>query len=411
MRTSSRKSHKNSSATKIFTVVLLIAVSGAGYVYCALERQLPRIQPVASSTPLQASSGSSKLTWPANGQAAVAIPGTNILETNNNQTPAPIASTAKIITALTVLQKKPLNGDEQGPTITLSDADVALYSSYVAQEGSVVSVSAGEQISERQVLEAMMLPSANNMADSLASWAFGSLSDYATAANQYVTQLGLKGTHVGTDASGFSPTTTSTAHDLAIIGEQAMQNPALAQIVAEKTTSDVPGVTALHNVNEVLGLDNIVGIKTGNTDQAGGVFLSASKIQVNNQPTTIVTALVGSPTLFQAMNDSLPLITSAQANFDTTSLLAAQAVIGEYRQPWGGVLSAATETDLTSEDWRGSIGTATVKLEPISYLTKVGDIIGTVTSAKTPFDTSHHTNVILQQAPSKATIWWRLLHP
>jgi D-alanyl-D-alanine carboxypeptidase (penicillin-binding protein 5/6) len=280
-------------------------------------------------------------------------------------------------------------------------------------------VSAGEQISEAQMLEAVMLPSANNMADSLAVWAFGSLDAYKAAATQYVSSLGLTNTHIGSDASGFSPSTSSTAHDLVILGEQAMQNPVLRHIVSQPTASDVPGLSTVKNVNFLLGSNGIIGIKTGNTDQAGGVYLSAATANVNDQSVTIVTALVGAPTLFQALQNSVPLIISAQSNFVAAKLLSQQANVGEYRLPWGGgngdknggVVSATTQTNLTSSVWQGSTASATITLQPIDLDAKAGQIVGTATSAKTQFGPGNQTNIILRSAPTKPGIWWRLLHP
>jgi D-alanyl-D-alanine carboxypeptidase (penicillin-binding protein 5/6) len=407
-----KKSHRGDTLSVVF---LVLAASMGGYYYYALHRPLPPLQPAVRSAHVQATTGASKLNWPSVGQSAVAVTNTDVLETHGVQTGAPIASTAKVITALTVLKAKPIAPGAQAPVITLTAADVALYNSYVAQEGSVVSVSAGEQITEAQMLEAVMLPSANNMADSLAVWAFGSLDAYKIAATQYVSSLGLTNTHVGSDASGFSPSTTSTAHDLVILGEQAMQNTVLRQIVNQPTASDIPGLSTVKNVNFLLGTNGIIGIKTGNTDQAGGVYLSASTAKVDDQTVTIVTALVGAPTLFQALQTSVPLIISAQSNFEAAKLLAQQATVGEYRLPWGGknggVISATTQTNLSSSVWRGSTASASINLQPIDLEAKAGQVVGTAASVKTEFGPANQANIILQSAPSKPDIWWRLLHP
>ena len=93
-----------------------------------------------------------------------------------------------------------------------------------------------------------------------------------------------------------------------------MQNPVLAQIVSQPTASNIPVVNTVKNVNFLLGSNGIVGIKTGNTDQVGGVFISASRITVNTKPVVIVTAFTNAPSLFEALQDSVPLVQSAQAN-------------------------------------------------------------------------------------------------
>lgn len=391
-----------------FGLVIIIGLLGF-YVYRIVVHPLPVIKPALASAKLTIQTTAPALNWPADGAAAVGIAGSDVLISHGSVASAPTASTAKLITALTVLKAKPLTAGQPGPTITLGANDVALYNNYKAEGGSVVPVTAGEQISEYQVLEAMLLPSANNMADSLAGWAYGSLSAYATAANDYLTQLGLAKTHVGSDASGFDPSTTSTPVDLVRLGEIAMQNPVLAGIVNQPTAADIPNTAGVQNINTLLGSHNIVGIKTGNTSQAGGVFVSASTIKINGRPQTIVTALMGAPTLGRALSDSLPLIDSAQANFQTIKLISAGAVVGHYQVPWGGSVAAVATSNLTVTTWRGSLVPATIKLE--STAGSANDTVGRVSTPATTFDSQQSVTVKLQTAIPKPSLWWRLTHP
>ncbi|MGF7121829.1 D-alanyl-D-alanine carboxypeptidase family protein [Rhodococcus sp. BE178] len=203
-----------------------------------------------------------------NGQVRVANP---------KQRPQPTASTAKIITALTVLGKEPLAPGQDGPVLTMTEADAELYRSYAAREGSVVVVGQGQELTQREILEGMLLPSANNLADTLATWAFGSLADYRTAATDLVRSLGMTATTVGSDASGFSPSTTSTAHDLTLLAAAAMRHPVIAEIVA-RPDAVISGVGVVRNTNWLLGRQGVVGLKTGTTDEAGGVFLFAATV-------------------------------------------------------------------------------------------------------------------------------------
>lgn len=386
----------------------LIILLGA-YGYWADHRPLPSLKP-SPVNQITKRAPASKLAWPHE-QAAAGVVGSSVLDIHGAQKPLPTASTAKLITALCVLRQKPLKPGEQGPTITLTPADVALYNSYNAQAGSVVLVAAGEQVSEYQVLEAMMLPSANNMADSLAIWAFGSLPAYADFANAYLQQLGLTGTHIGSDASGFNPSTTSTAHDLAIIGEMAMQNPVLSQIVGLHSVNGFPLANTIKNVNFLLGTDNIIGIKTGNTDQAGGVFVGAAQVSLSGQPVTVVTAVIGAPNLWQSMHDSLPLIQSAQANFSLIKLASKGAGLARYTEPWGGSVAATASRDLSAQAWNGSSVTAKVSLESISPLAQAGQTVGHATISKSPYASQQSIAIKLRNAPTKPSLWWRLTHP
>lgn len=344
----------------------------------------------------------SKLNWPVSGQAAVGIVDSAVLETQGSQVAAPIASTAKVITSLVVLAEKPLKPGETGPVITLTEADVALYQAYAAQNGSLVPVAAGEKINQYQMLQAIMLPSANNIADSLAIWAFGSLENYSAAANAWLEANDITNTKVGTDASGLSPSTTSTAGDLVKIGKLAMKQPVLAEIAGQATATGIPLTTSVNNYNSLLGTANIIGIKTGNTNQAGGVFISASRITVNKKPVTIITSFMGASDRPSALRDSLTLIQSAQANFSPATLVKAGQKVGAYSVPWDKSVDAVAKADLSTSAWNGSATESRVKLDSSGINnTDVGRVILDGASVGVEFG---------QEVP-EPSLWWRLTHP
>src|SRR3954454_9840307 len=149
--------------------------------------------------------------WPAYGQAAVQI-GQSQVRASPNQHPAAIASIAKVMTAYLVLRDRPLRPGEDGPTITLTDADVADTDRRRGQEESVVSISAGERLTERQALQALLLPSANNIAAVLARWDAGSAGRFVARMNATARSLGMTQTRY-TDPSGYDDATVSTAAD------------------------------------------------------------------------------------------------------------------------------------------------------------------------------------------------------
>jgi D-alanyl-D-alanine carboxypeptidase (penicillin-binding protein 5/6) len=392
-------------------LLILIVLIAGGYAFWNLRRPLAPLRPDASHISLQVSSAATPLNWPAPGQSAVGILGSDVLETHGAQTPVPTASTAKMITALTVLQDKPLNIGNQGPGITLSASDVNIYNQYVAEDGSVVQVQAGENISEYQMLEAMLLPSANNMADSLAIWAYGSLPGYKIAAGEYLKQHDLNNTSVGNDASGYLPSTKSTAQDLVKIGELVMQNPVLAQIISQSSASNIPVVNTVKNVNLLLGMDGIVGIKTGNTKQAGGVFLAAANTTVNQKQVTIVTALMGAPTLFDAMMYTLPLVQSAEANFSNTILVRTGSIVGYYRSHNSVNLPVMASQNLSINTWNGNQLTATAGLVVISSKAKAGELVGKL-NVDDPITASKASIPLkLGSSSENPSIWQRLLHP
>lgn len=349
------------------------------------------------------------LTWPAVGQAAMGVDGQGVMAATANQTPVPTASVAKVMTALTVLKKHPLSPGQTGPMITMTADDVARYNSYLAQDGSVVRVEVGEQMSEYQALQAILLPSANNIADTLAVWAYGSMSAYHLAANQMAASLGMTQSKFAADASGLSPSSVSTAHDLVLLGQAALDNPVVKQIVAQPT-AELPLVGTVRNVNVLLGYQGIIGIKTGNSDQAGGCYLFAATQKLSNgQMATAIGAIMGAPTLGQAMTSSLPLLTSFYQGFAANMAVPRNTVVARYTIPWDKAhpVDAVTSQDTSVMNWQGS--KLTIKVQPtvLAAPQKAGASAGTLT-AQSAYATT--TTPVVLAAPIPQPSWyWRIV--
>lgn len=394
-------------------VIYLLLLAGliGGYIYWALNKPLPELKPNSQIIVVDASN-KNQLVWPASTQSAVGVVGNDeVLQTSKTQRKLPTASTAKIITCLVILDKKPLAPGQSGATITLTDSDVALYKNYAGQDGSVLPIQAGEKLTELQMLQAIMLPSANNIADSLAIWAYGSLANYSKAANQYLTERHLSSTRVGSDASGLSPDTVSNASDLVKLGKLTMQNPVLAKIVGQPTADGFPIVGTIKNVNFLLGTNGIVGIKTGNSDQAGGVFVSASQTKPNTKSVTLVTTVIGSSTLFQAMKESATLISSAQSNFQSVTVAKAGQTVAHYQQPWGGTIAVTTAKPLSLKTWSGLDVVAKSNLKTLSANSSAGTIAGKLVVPESAFYKPTSVDLKLANQPTKPSVIWRLTHP
>jgi D-alanyl-D-alanine carboxypeptidase (penicillin-binding protein 5/6) len=313
------------------------------------------------------------------------------------------------MTALAVLKAHPLTVGEQGPTLTITQADVDNYNAYVAENGSVAKVVVGENISEYQALQALLLPSADNIADTLAKWSYGSISAYSTAANAMAVNLGMNDSHFGaTDASGYSPDTVSTAHDLILLGQAALQNPVLAQIVAQPN-ANVPVAGTIQNVNWLLGKDGINGIKTGNTDQAGGVYLfSAKETFTNGQSVTVIGVVMDtSATLSQALDESVPLLHGVEDNFKLTPLVTKGQIMGTYDVPWVGAVNAVSNGSLSAITWQGQTANPTVTLKSLNAPIVKGAQIGTVSFGKF---TDATIPITVDQTVPSPTWHWRLSH-
>jgi D-alanyl-D-alanine carboxypeptidase (penicillin-binding protein 5/6) len=387
---------------KQFLAILLLAAVALGVF--SYTRPLPLMQPQHTAIPSIAAQNVNLL-WLGTGQAAIGAVGFGVLATNQTSRPVPMASVAKIITALAVLKQKPLALGQQGPTITFDSTDISYYQTYASQGGSVAMVVDGETISEYQVLQTMILPSANNVAESLARWAFGSPEAYVTYANQFAKDLGMTQTTVS-DASGFSPTTTSSAKDLVILGEAAMSNPVLAQIVGQSQAA-VPVAGEIKSTNWLLGSDGFVGIKTGNTDEAGGCYLFATSQTVGTQNVTIVGAIMDAPSLQAAINGGQALADAAKSNFSDAVAVKSGQIVGAYKLPWSGTVEAVAQNNLSTVTWRGTKITPLATLNPLKATTGANSQVGALyVSAGQKTIT---VPVVIRQAIPKPPLKWRLL--
>jgi D-alanyl-D-alanine carboxypeptidase (penicillin-binding protein 5/6) len=230
--------------------------------------------------------------WPTDGQAAVQI-GHSRVQAGPNQHAAPIASVAKVMTAYVVLRDHPLRPGENGPTITLTDGDVADTDRRREQDESVVSITAGEQLTERQALQALLLPSANNIAAVLARWDAGSEDRFIARMNAAARSLGMTQTRYN-DPSGYDEGTVSTAADQVRLVERAMRLPVFASIVGTSSAT-LPVAGTVHNTNTLLGHNGFVGVKTGSDDAAGGCFAFRALRWIDGKRTTITGVVLGQP--------------------------------------------------------------------------------------------------------------------
>jgi D-alanyl-D-alanine carboxypeptidase (penicillin-binding protein 5/6) len=387
-------------------VLLLVAV---GYVSLALTQPLLSIPGHVSYVMPAKSAMNVDLDWPAYGQAAIGIPGYGVVATHGSQKALPTASIAKVITAMAVLRQRPLQVGEQGPDIVLTQADVDSYNSYVAKGGSVVGVALGEHITEYQALQAMLLPSANNMATTLARWAFGSVEAFNSYANNYAKQLGLKSVHM-TDPSGYDTSTVASAQDLTVIGTTAILDPVFAEIVAQPSAT-IPVQGKIYNYNFQLGENGNIGLKTGNNDGNKGAFLFANKQVIGEQEVIIVGTIMDGPDLATVLRDSAPLAQTALQGISNTTFITAGQKVGSYDVPGQGTVDAIASSDLVFPTWNGHSYGGSVTLDPLTRATAVDTSVGSFTVMNTTSHSTSNVPIKLRIATRAPGIFWRLSHP
>lgn len=276
------------------------------------------------------------LPWPASGAAAMSVSGVGSIGSSGTTQPVPVASIAKVLAAYVVLRDHPLNPGDQGPAITVPADVAAAYQAGVAGAQSEVQVTAGESLTEYQVLQGLLIASGNDMADLLGDWDAGGTPAFVAKMNTAAKSLGLDSTHI-TDPSGLDSATVSSASDLVRLAEAAMAIPIFKQIVAEPSVT-LPQAGLVYNFDYDLGHNGIIGIKTGSDGAAGGCFLFEAQQTVSGSTVTLVGVVLGQttpPMLTTALGDAKALVQAAFANVKPLPVVAADAQVGSVVAPWG----------------------------------------------------------------------------
>ena len=175
------------------------------------------------------------------------------------------ASASKIMTALIALE-------QYQPDTILKAGDMSVIG------GSKMKLFTGEEMTVENLLYGMMLPSGNDAAIVLAQNYPSGQTAFVARMNQKAAELKLTNTRF-LDPAGYEDENYTTAFDLVRLASFAFQNPLFRQIVGTKSTVvyDVTGKFPhkLENLNELLDIPGVVGVKTGFTDEAGGVLVTA----------------------------------------------------------------------------------------------------------------------------------------
>jgi D-alanyl-D-alanine carboxypeptidase (penicillin-binding protein 5/6) len=231
-----------------------------------------------------------------------------------------------------------------------SRADAALYHKYFALQGKVEPVRAGLELTQRQLLTVVLVSSANNYAESLATWGFGSESAFLSAARTWLDAHGLTDTTL-LDSTGMNPGNTSTASDLVELAKIALADPVVSSIVRMPSASR-PYIGEFENTNELLA--------------------------------------------------------SAVAGFREITLVEAGAVFYEYATPWEQSARAVAVEGASLLVWAGSPVTEHTTASDVRDGAK-GQQVGSVTF--TVADESVSVPLALDGELGDPGPWWRLTHP
>ena len=225
---------------------------------------------------------------------AVNVEEKTVLYEKNIEKKLPVASLTKLMTALVVLDEINL------------DSRVIVSKNAVASEGDKGNLKAGEEITVRSLLYLLLVNSSNDAAVALAEHISDSEEKFVELMNAKTEELELKNTHFANATGLDKKDNYSTAYDLAKLINYALEKPLLWEIMRVQSLNvfSVDGKEAHHlkNTNKLLGKlpgINIIGGKTGFTNQAGECLILAVSRPENNK--RIICVILGSEDRFGEM--------------------------------------------------------------------------------------------------------------
>lgn len=291
-----------------------------------------------------------------------------VLYGKNEDTPRPMASTTKIMTALVALENADVND-----VIEIADEAIGV-------EGSSIYLQKGERMTLLELLYAMLLQSANDAAVAIAVGVGGSVPRFAEMMNEKARSLGLTVTHFenpnGLDAEGH----VTTAKELARITAEALKNPVFAEIVStykKKISGPDGSVRVVVNHNKLLNMYNgCIGVKTGFTKKSGRCLVSAAQ----RESLTLIAVTLSAP---DDWNDHMALLDYGFENYlceilcDEGGFIEALPVVGGKQDSL-----LCVNTDYVAATLPRSHGEITVDIELPQMVyapVKAGDIVGHVT--------------------------------
>ncbi|MFE0632238.1 D-alanyl-D-alanine carboxypeptidase family protein [Streptomyces sp. NPDC058864] len=333
-------------------VVLLL-----GLVFCVVQALRPLPAPALKLTAAPSYSFGGErpaLPWPAEGQAVLEAEGLGRIGAFGEQRPVPIASVAKVMTAYVILRDHPIEQGGTGRTVEVDRKAEDQFGTGQSEGESVVKVTAGQKLSEYEALEAVMLPSANNIARLLARWDAGSEEAFVKKMNATARELGMDDTTY-TDPSGLEATTVSTASDQVKLGHAAMKDPVFAELAGKTRYTDLNG-DVQRNVNQLLGSEGVVGIKTGSSTKAGGNLLFAAVRDFDGTEQLVIGAMLGqhkADILDTVLGRSDTLLQAALGALASETVVRKGEAVGYVDDGLGGRTEVVATEDVRAIGWGG----------------------------------------------------------
>ncbi len=326
----------------------------------------------------------------------------------NDPTAYPLASISKLITVLVCMEAQPLEPGAEGPVYTWTEADRARQDGYLALDGVAYPIPVGTEVTLRQMLHFIFLPSANDYAAAYAYWTFGDNDAFLAAVADWKQRHGLESLQF-VEPTGMDEANMASAPDVLRIARLALQNPTIAEFTSTASIEMPWGIGVVENTNPLITeMPGIVGVKTGRSAAAGFNFAVAQQVDVDGREVVQLAVTLGRDSKAARAQSGRDMLSALDTLPQAITVVEQGAAVAEAVTVDGARIPivAAGNGVVTMLPGEQATRAATVD---VAALGKAGARVGTITvEAPAPVE---EVAVVASAPVTEPELWWRLTHP
>lgn len=400
-----RRPHRSPFRAGVIMPILAVLAAAGIYAGATLLWPLYAVAPQVSAAAIDdVTAPATTVSWPEAGSAGVAVAGIDAVAASTADA-APMASITKLVTVLMALDEAPFSLGEDGATFTFTWADRAEYWSYLASDESALDVPVGETLTEYQLMQGILIGSAGNYADRLATTYWPTDAVFARAAEKWLSDHRLEGITI-VEPTGIDEENAATPEGLLALADYALANPVVADIVGTASVT-LPGAGEVINTNDLLSDPAVIGLKTGSLYGAYNL-LAAKTATIGDTSVRVTAGVLGQPSDELRDSETARLLDGVIAELSQPRVLPAGTLAGVVTTRWGSRVEIVTDADAAATLWNAAAATATVDLN-LADERATDAAVGSLTLTG-PLD-AQTVGVHLTADIPEPDAWWRLTHP
>lgn len=233
-----------------------------------------------------------------------------------------LASLSKLITVLVGIEEQPLEPGADGPVYTWTQHDRERQDYYISLDGVAFPIEVGTEITMRQMLTFIFLPSSNDYAEAYANWVFGDNETFLAAVEDWKERHGFDSLEF-VEPTGMDEGNKANVTDLLSIARMVLENPTLAEFTGTASAEMPWGIGVIENTNPLLTTEpGIIGVKTGRSLSAGFNFIAAQRAEAGDREIVKMSVTLGRGSVeerAQSGRDMLALIDPLPQQVEVTS--------------------------------------------------------------------------------------------